>query len=67
MIPDPEKAGLVIIVSDYDHKPLSSSQAQTIIKSLNGQLNVGSVSSANDSSLSQKSHSLTNNRYESVK
>ena len=64
MIPDPEQAGLVIIVSDYGHKHMSSSQAQTIIKSLNGQLNVGSVSSANDSSLSQIFYSLTNNQYE---
>ena len=66
-IPDPEQTGLVIIVSNYYHKPLSSSQAQTINKSLNGKLSIGSVSSANDSSLSQIFYSLTNNQYEQVK
>ena len=33
-IPDPEQTGLVLIVSDYDHKPLSSSQAETIMNSV---------------------------------
>ena len=54
-------------MSNGDHKPLSPSQVQAVIISLKGKLNIGSVSSANDCSLSRVFYSLTNTQYEQVK